>query len=101
MRQIIMIELETQLIQEWRDQNGIFAPNRPNYENEETRKVDEKSNDRASKQHEQEISKQRMIQLKAMAKQLKKLTLLHSKIEGEHQKGSHPFCTRIKRKTWE
>jgi len=36
-----------------------------------------------------------------MAEQLKKLTLLHGKIESEHQKQSHPFCTWIRRKTWE
>jgi len=36
-----------------------------------------------------------------MDEQLKKLTLLHGKIESEHQKESHPFCTRIRRRTWE
>lgn len=66
MRQIIMMELETQLIQEWRDQNGRFAPSRPNYENEGTRKYDEQNNDRVAKQSEQEISKQRMMQLKVI-----------------------------------
>jgi len=33
-----MIELEINLIQEWRDQSGKFA----SYENEETMKVDDK-----------------------------------------------------------
>jgi len=42
-----------------------------------------------------------MMQLKVMTEQLKKLTLLHGKIESEHQKESHPFCTRIRRRTWE
>jgi len=42
-----------------------------------------------------------MMQLKVMAEQLKKLTLLHDEKESEHQKESHPFCTRIRRRTWE
>ena len=42
-----------------------------------------------------------MMQLNAMAEQLKKLTLLHGKIERENQKESHPFCTKIRRRTWE
>ena len=52
-----MIELETRLIQEWRDQNGRFTLSRPNYESEETRKFDEQNNDRVAKQSEQEIFK--------------------------------------------
>jgi len=52
-----MIELEIRLIQEWRDQSGRFAPNRPNHENKETRKVDEQNNDRVAKQNEQAILK--------------------------------------------
>jgi len=38
------------LIQEWRDQSGRFTSNRPNHENEETRKPDEQNNDRVAKQ---------------------------------------------------
>ena len=41
------------------------------------------------------------MQLNIMAKPLKKLTLLCGKIESEHQKEIHPFCTRIRRRTWE
>jgi len=52
-----MIELETRLIKEWRDQSGRFAPSRPNCENEEIRKSDEQNNDRVAKQSKQEISK--------------------------------------------
>jgi len=42
-----MTELETNLIQEWRDQSGRFA----NCENEEIRKVDKQNNDRVAKQN--------------------------------------------------
>ena len=41
------------------------------------------------------------MQLKVMVEQLKKLILLHDKIESEHPKNIHPFCTTIKRRTWE
>jgi len=85
------------LIQEWRDQSGRFA----NYENEETRKADNQNNDRVTKQNEHKVLQQRMMQLNAMVEQLRKLTLVHGKIESKYQKESHPFCTKIRRRTWE
>ena len=88
-----MIELETNLIQEWRDQSGKFA----SCENEEIMKAD----DKVTKQNEQIVLQKRMIQLDIMAEQLRKLTLACNKAESEYQKESHPFCTRIKRRTWE
>jgi len=48
-RQVIMIELETNLIQEWRDQSGRFA----SCENEEMMKADNQNNDKVKKQNEQ------------------------------------------------
>jgi len=54
-----MIELETNLIQEWRDQSGRFA----SCENEETMKAD----DKVTKKNEQTVLQQRMIQLNGMA----------------------------------
>ena len=44
-----------------------FASNRPNHENEETRKADKQNNDRVAKQNEQATLKQRMMQLNTMA----------------------------------
>jgi len=41
------------------------------------------------------------MQLKVIVEHIKKLTLLHDKKESEHQKESHPFCTKIRRRTWE
>ena len=43
----------------------------------------------------------RMAQLKVMAKQLKSLTLLRKEREGEQLDEGHPFCVKIKSKTWE
>ena len=36
-----------------------------------------------------------------MVEQLRKLTLARDQAESECQKESHPFCTRIRRRTWE
>ena len=36
-----------------------------------------------------------------MAKQIRKLTLLHDEKANKHLKESHPLCTRIRRRTWE
>lgn len=36
-----------------------------------------------------------------MAKQLKRLTLLRKEGEGEQLDEGHPFCAKIKSKTWE
>jgi len=62
-RKVIMIELETNLIQEWRDQSGRFASS----ENEEKMKADNQNNDKV-KQNEQIVLQQRITQLNAMAK---------------------------------
>ena len=61
-----MTELETNLIQEWRDQSGRFASS----ENEEKMKANDKV-----KQNKQIVLQQRMTQLNIMAEQLRKLTL--------------------------
>jgi len=58
-RQVIMTELEINLIQEWRDQSGRFA----SCENEEIMKAD---NDKVTKQNEQIVLQQIMIQLNVM-----------------------------------
>jgi len=42
-----------------------------------------------------------MTQLNAMVEQLMKLTLARDQAESECQKKSHPFCTKIRRRTWE
>lgn len=42
-----------------------------------------------------------MAQLKAMAKQIEKLTLLNNEKENEKLRENHPFCPRIRRKIWE
>jgi len=44
-----MTELETNMIQEWRDQSSRFA----SCENEEMTKVDNQSNEKVKKQNEQ------------------------------------------------
>ena len=64
-------------------------------------KVDNQNNDKVTKQNEQTMLQQRMIQLNMMVEQLRKLTLARGKIESEYQKESHPFYTRIRRRTWE
>ena len=46
-------------------------------------------------------NEQMMTQLNAMAEQIKKLTLAQNQVENECYKESHPFCTRIKKRTWE
>jgi len=47
------------------------------------------------------VLQQRMTQLNTMVEQLRKLTLARDQAESECQKESHPFCTRIRRRTWE
>ena len=94
------------LIQEWREQNLRFTLGPSNQENEEkiekckTPKNKQGSDDPIRKK-EKDIADQRMTQLKAMVEQQKKLTLLHDEKANEHLKESYPFCTRIRRRTWE
>ena len=86
-----MRELETQLIQEWREQNQRFTLGPPNHESEEeiercnTLKNRQGSDD-IIKQNEREVAEKRMVQLKAMVEQLKKLIFLHNEKENEHPK---------------
>jgi len=60
-----MTELETSLIQEWRDQSGRFASSK----SEEKMRADNQNTGKV-KQNEQMVT-----QLNAMAEQIKKLTL--------------------------